>query len=147
LGVVIPPEAPRAFTLKESDIAKIISTFPTPSVVFTGVVSVFQHQIASALKTLGVKVVGYDDSFSFWNQNTFQKIFLETVDELLVTAQFIADRIKQQFNTTLPIHAVGNPTTIEWQNAPKQIDHNTVRYGLVGNDPRPNFTVYWRVWG
>jgi len=64
-------------------------------------------------------------------------MFLDTVDVLLVTANAIANGIKQLFNPRQPIVVVGNPSTIEWQDAPKNTDVPTTRYLVAGNDTRP----------
>ena len=95
-----------------------------PHIVMVGMVSVIQKQLIHFCKNIGIKTIGYYDSFDLPRKNALIYSFAPLVDILLVPTYQIASAIHKYNNK---VYAVGQPSVETWLATILQADKQKIR--------------------
>jgi hypothetical protein len=120
------PQA-RAQLLRPFDVDLVTSYFSTngvPTVLCTGMVYAMEAQISLAFKSLASPsyIVGLDDSFSLWSNNSLPaRLFVESygdrlavADEVFTSASSISEGVIAMSEGKVVATTVGNPSLENW---------------------------------
>jgi len=98
------------------EMIRTITTYFSPRIIITGMVSHYQLQLARAYSIIdpGPFIIGYYDDFSLLVPNSLRENCVKFVNELWMPGQYHKEDIQNRF-PGLPVKAMGQPTLQHWE--------------------------------